>query len=728
MSKKEIKKPITAIQEVVHEVPTTNFLGFDANTLKKGFQYLSAIFFVLTILLSLGAGINADDQWQDKYSNDIVKYYTTFGKDTTALNYKDNLHLYGGVFEFTAGIINKLVNNNDVNSASYHYVRHILIASCGAGAMIFGGLLAAELGGWLAGILTLLIMFFTPSFLGHSLMNPKDIPFAFGYAMSLYYMVRFFKQMPYPTRNILIGLGLGLAISIGVRAGGLLLVAIFGFFGILQILQKQSILVGEAKSKLWLNTIKYGAMVVVAGYIIAVIFWPYALQNPFSNVLKALSEQTKFSVDIKFLYQGEFWWSKKVPSSYPFVWLGITLPLFVFLGWLTMFIFGKKVARKDNWLLIAMLAFAFLFPILYVIYKKSNLYDGWRHLLFVYSAGAALAGLGWSAALKHFSNNRNVWYILLGIFGLKLLDPLIYIAKNRHYPYTYFNPIQGGIKNAFGKYELDYWGTAVKQGVEWMDAQGIIKPNMEKPVTIATNFMYPAQCYLAKYGDKVKVIYTRYRNRNEQQWDYGLFNSRFVTGKQLENGKWPSSKKIHTIDANSVPLLAVIKNDAEQFDFQAFQAAKANDLPSAIQKYQSEVAKYPDSDVAWLGLAQAYLNGNQLPEANAAAEKALEIDPDNNLGLLIKGLYLMNTGKVNDATVLFKRSIEIDEKYYLANFYLAMAYRQQNYLSEAISEANKVLETAPNFKQAYLLIGEIYQQQGNTNAAQQYMNAAQQVK
>ena len=53
--------------------------------------------------------------------------------------------------------------------------------------------------------------------------------------------------------------------------GGLLLVAIFGFFGILQILQKQSILVGEAKSKLWLNTIKYGAMVVVAGYIIAVL-------------------------------------------------------------------------------------------------------------------------------------------------------------------------------------------------------------------------------------------------------------------------------------------------------------------------------------------------------------------------------------------------------------------------------------------------------------------------
>jgi len=73
----------------------------EANPLLRKIFWGVALFgLVMLVGLSFGSGINADDKFQVDYSQKLVNYYGTFGRDTAALNIPEgNMHLYGGAFE-----------------------------------------------------------------------------------------------------------------------------------------------------------------------------------------------------------------------------------------------------------------------------------------------------------------------------------------------------------------------------------------------------------------------------------------------------------------------------------------------------------------------------------------------------------------------------------------------------------------------------------------------------
>ncbi|NJK84314.1 MAG: hypothetical protein HC912_11555, partial [Saprospiraceae bacterium] len=208
-----------------------------------------------------------------------------------------------------------------------------------------------------------------------------------------------------------------------------------------------------------------------------------------------------------------------------------------------------------------MLLFAFLFPVLFVIAQGSTLYDGWRHLLFTYPPLVAFVALTWDTALAQFEQKKGILIALLVAMSAMMIEPLIFIVRNPHYPYVYFNPIAGGIRSAYGEFETDYWGVSVKQGLDWMEQQGIVSENMTDTITVISNFSDALDKYAKKkYKGKVKTGYARFRQRYDLNWDYALFASRFVSGTHLKQGTWPpEDKTIHTIDANGVPLLAILK-------------------------------------------------------------------------------------------------------------------------------------------------------------------------
>ena len=67
--------------------------------LRKVFWGVALAGLLVMIGLSFGTGVNADDKFQNAYSEKLVDYYSTFGQDTAALNVPDgNMHLYGGFF------------------------------------------------------------------------------------------------------------------------------------------------------------------------------------------------------------------------------------------------------------------------------------------------------------------------------------------------------------------------------------------------------------------------------------------------------------------------------------------------------------------------------------------------------------------------------------------------------------------------------------------------------
>jgi tetratricopeptide (TPR) repeat protein len=684
---------------------------------------------LLTILLALGSGINADDEYQNDYAVKLYDYYSSFGQDTSALFVeKGNMHYYGGLFDLVTEVVNRALGN-DYNDASYHAVRHVFNALFGVLVLLFTGLLARELGGWRTGILALLLLFLSPRFLGHAMMNPKDIPFAAGNIMALYFLLRWLKDLPRLHWPTLLGLAGGIAIAVSTRAGGLLLFGYMGLFAGLHFLQTAGFKGLFSQPKLLGRYVASGLGIALAGYALAVLFWPYALQNPIANPLKALSEFSQLGIKIRVQFAGDNIMSDQTPWHYPLTWILRTVPLFILLGLPLIALFYRRMLQQHYALGIHLLAFAAAFPLVYIIYKNSLLHDGWRHVLFIYPPLVALTALAWRQTELWVGERRNLRYALWAVLGLSMLEPAVFILRNTAYPYVYFNPAAGGMKGAYGQYETDYWGTSVRQALQWMEKEGLIGENMTDTVRIASNNSYNLGRHIGKrYGGKVKTTYVRYAQRHDQPWDYAIFTSRYVRGPQLRNGIWPPpSQTLHQVTANGVPL-AVVLQDKEGHGYRAQQAAKTGDWLTAEAEYLKDKELHPDSEMPWLGLANVYLNTQRPTQALEAAREALKIVPDNLGGLFYEGLALLNTGNAVGAENTFRRAILIDDEYSTAYYYLALIEQERGDLAGALNSIETCIRLNPRFRQAYEQAARIHELMGNAQQAAAYRNAATQVQ
>lgn len=699
----------------------------DDDLLRKIFWGAAAAGLLLLIVLSLGSGINADDKFQVDYSQKLVNYYGTFGKDTTALNIPDgNMHLYGGFFEVVTGFANKAFGLQPTD-LGYHQVRHASSAILGWVAILCAGLLAALIAGWRAGLITLIIMLLSPRFVGDSLMNPKDIPFAAGYIMAIYNMAVVLHRLPETRRWNLAGIAVGLGIALGIRAGGLLSFAILFLFSGLHFLLKNGGFAAFSDGK---NLKKYAGIVLgtaVAGYLFALFFWPYALQSPLKNPFIALSKFADLEVKIRVLFDGINQMSDKTPWYYPVKWIFYTIPLAAIIGFAGGILLLPRLLRKYQPLWIALVFFAAIFPVFYVIYKNSVIHDGWRHLTFAYPAIAIIAGLCWNELAAFFTEKKYLQWAVYGGLALTLADAAAFIAANPKMPYVYFNPVIGGTEGAYGKFETDYWGVSMRQGIEWMEQQGILKKDMPDMVVIATNMYYSTRQLTAKYGDKVKIKYLKWEKRCDDAWDYALYPTRFLDGATLQKGMWPPDNAAHIVTAGGAPILAVLKDNGKNCAL-GIASAKVGDWAGSIDKLKAEVANVPDNDLAWANLAQAYLNNDQLEEAKAAAEKALEISPDDTQANNLIGMYWMNKNDATRAKAQFELAIKKEPSNPAAWYYLALIARTQNNDQLALNNLMKAIQIAPNFKAAYEMSAQIYESQGNMQAAQQFRAALAQMK
>lgn len=690
---------------------------------KRWFWGIALIGLCAMVYLAFGSGINADDKFQVDYSQKLVSYYSTFGKDTSALNIADgNMHLYGGFFETLTGFANKTFGLQPAD-IGYHHVRHVSSAILGWIAILCAALLARLIAGNQAGAITLLLLFFSPRFVGDSLMNPKDIPFAAGYIMALYNLAAVYDRMPNPGRWNLVGLALGLGIALGTRAGGLLSFGMLGMFAGLHFWLKN----GGFRAFSELEVLKSYAVVTlgagVAGYVLALLFWPFALQAPLSNPFVALSKFADLEVKIRVLFEGTNVMSDKTPWYYPVKWIAYTVPISVLAGFVGSILLWLKVFRRYNPLWVGMVFFATIFPVFYVVYKNSVIHDGWRHLTFAYPPMVVCAALFW----KQFSE-LSFWppkyapYICGAALLFTTWSGIGFIAGNPKFPYIYFNELVGGIKGAYGKFETDYWGVSTRQGIEWLESEGILKPDMPETVVIATNMFYSVKQLTAKYGDKVKVKYLKWEKRCDDAWDYSLYPTRFIDGATLQKGFWPPDNAVHVVKASGVPVLAVLK-DTDRNCALGIAASKLGDWNTAIERLEAEVAKVSDSDVAWVNLAQAYLNNNQLEEARRAAEKTLEISPDDAQANNLIGLYWLNKNDVNKAKSQFEVSIKKEASNPGAWYYLAIIARSQGDNQTALSNLMKAIQISPNFKPAYELSAQIYESMGDAGNAQRFRAA-----
>lgn len=720
----------TLVKDQVKEKPAVTARDFsvlwskDSGINQSELRTLRIIIAFMALVMSflaVGVGLNGDDDVQARYAGDLPAFYTSFGSDTTCFSSGPEIKYYGALFELVTEMNNAILGF-DRTEPGYYKVRHIWNVIFGSTAIYFLALLVGKVAGFRASLLSLLFMFMTMRFLGHSLFNPKDIPFAAGYMVSLYYIYLTLKSMPEMPRSNLIGLTAGIILSIGVRIGGILVIAYLGLFLALYFLARHGI--GSVFKQIALPYYKALILPSLLGIAGALLVWPYGLINPFVNIPKALEAFSNFQYAIKVLFEGRQVWSSEIPVEYLLTWMGLTMPVFALIGLALFLILSRSIFRRFNMIPILLCLFAFAFPIVYVLISGSILYDGWRHFLFTYPPMVLLVVLGWEQLINHFAKSSSKWnYAIWALLALTMIDSAVFLVRNPAYPYVYFNPFAGGIKGAYGYFELDYWGASVKQAVEALEKEGILSVDMSDTVTIASNFSHATSVYTKKYGAMVKVNYVRWRQRNDQPWDYGIFVNRFVDGSYLQNGYWPTSKTIKTIDANGVPVAIIEKDGVNSDAYLAARAIARQDWDQAILYAERETKAHPKNEMGWINLGMAYLNKNEMQKAKLPLDRAIEIVPDNQNALTFMGYYYFVTDNLNEAFTTFLKSTEVHQTNVTAYYYLGRIRLLQNDNTQALQYALTGIEINPQSPQCYQLAAEVYRSMGDAANAERYLNA-----
>ncbi len=379
-------------------------------------------------------------------------------------------HIYGGLFDVAAVALQQVV------PLDVYHVRHLLNALFGWLGIVGCGLLGWRIGGPGVGVLAGALLALTPRYFGHSMNNPKDLPFAAAATFALVALAYLPRAFPYlPPLNVL-AVGTAIGVSLAIRPGGLLFLLYLGLW----------VLATIARRRDWdlrhLGATALGLLGVLGlAMIVPMPVWPYLWDNPLSGVFQAADQASNYDWSGYVLFAGRDVLSTRLPWTYAPVWLLVTTPPVVLGGALLSILVpvisafrtrrspgsathvrpGSHVVEPR---FIAGLWFAVLFPIAYVIARHSTLYDGLRHLLFIVPPLVALASVGWAVTLAHAPGVVRTGLAVL--LALGLLEPLLFQVRNHPNQVVYFQPLVGGPRGAVGQFDLDYWGNCLFQAVQ----------------------------------------------------------------------------------------------------------------------------------------------------------------------------------------------------------------------------------------------------------------------
>lgn len=579
------------------------------------FQFLCILPFFLLPLLSLDAGISGDEPVHYEQAENVHKYFATHGKDQSSIDTPLTfLKYYGQSIDNFSHVVNRLLRLDKP-----YLTRHIINALAGALTILFAGLLAVEVAGYGAGILAIIFLLLSPVFLGHTYNNLKDIPFALGYLVAIFYLMKFLKRLPEIKTGYLAGLAAGTGFAISVRIGGLVIIPIILAFTSIQAWLRLPRRTGAAR----LFVLRLSGLLFItllAACLAGIVNWPYGLQHPVRHSLESLSQMTHYIVSIRQLFEGELFWSENLPRYYAPKYFLLVTPAVILAG----MPLGWPVLKKIGPVQFSLLLFGAFFPLFWVVLQHSNLYGNIRHLLFIYPFIVVLSASGWLSFYRILKNRIFRWG-LAGLLALGLSGPLLHIIRNHPVEYVYFNRISGGVPKAYNLYETDYYFHSLGPGVKWLEKE-ILSKSTPDTLIIASNF--PLEPFFENCRSAVKTVYTPWFERGRFDWDYGLFVNAYLGPSGLKGKLLDSLSILHRIEVEGCPMCLVVKRK-NKLDLQGYQLFNSNEYSQAADILREAVLDDPGNETAWLYLGWSLRKMNRIDESNEAALHLLGIHPES---------------------------------------------------------------------------------------------------
>ncbi len=672
--------------------------------------FIAIVFMQLGVMLFMGldVGISADENRHIQQAEKVYNFYKTKGEDKSALESTgiDPMQFNGQSFDNVMYLLTKTFKVK-----KYMEMRHFFNALLGWFIVLITGLIAKKFWGYKGAILAVVLLFISPRFLGHAMNNNKDIPFAFGFILSFYGILLFLRELPKIKITTILILIAGIAYAISIRLAGILSIGFLGLFSVIFYFIQKPIKRPFAKNKrkILVKFLIFIPIIIVAGYALGIIFWPYMIAAPISNFKVVLEAMSAHPVKLNQLFNGEIYQSDSLPSEYTIVYILYTYPLFVLAGMTAfVFLFPFRVKREE-WVNQFAVFFAFVFVVVWMSLKNSNIYGGIRHLLFIYPLAIVLAVIGFRYLSELLSRSKYKLVQLTPFILLFLLalNPVKHIVKNYPYSYVYFNELSGGTQNAALNFETDYFQHSLKNATNWLINNELVKVGNNDTIKIATNDAFNVGYYINDTTNKINVEYTRYYDKYSKYWEYGIFYCDYIAPVQLKNKLWPPIGTIHTEDVDGFPIAAVVKR-ASFDDYKGFKALKENKVNEAKDYFTSYLALDPENEEVLEGMAQAYFMERNMDKVNELADSSLKSNPRQVGALYLKAASLNYLKKYDEALIFAQKCEDVQESLAEAFFQKGISLKYINRPNEAIAEFLAAIARKNDYYDAYMQIGEIY--------------------
>ena len=460
--------------------------------------------------------------------------------------YADNDH--GVLFELPLALFEVLRPGN--NPRTYYLMRHaavFLVSMVGCWALFRLGTRRfrdERLGLLAAGLLVL-----SPRFFAESFYNGKDLVFLAAFTVGAYTLARLLAR---PSAGRALVHALATAAAIDVRILGLLLVPFT-----LALLGLQ--LLGGSAPRPWRTLLGVALTYVLATAAATVAGWPYLWASPWQHFWQAFHNLSRFRWDGVMLYLGEqVHPDHYLPWHYGPVWMNITTPVaYQLAALLGLAVAAGALLRRpwQQWRTTAgqldLLLLAWLgLPLAMIINLHSVIYDGWRHLYFVYPALLLLAVRGGLAIAQWGQRSPGRRRLALGLATLASLEAVSTAARMawmHPHQQTYFSYLPR--RTAERLFERDYWALSYRQGLEY-----VVRQQPTGPVYIDVTHIPPLdnnKVWLSA-ADQARLVMAP-----------GKAGRYFISAYRHTDTPYPDSvgREVFAVHADGIKILSVFQRD-----------------------------------------------------------------------------------------------------------------------------------------------------------------------
>src|SRR6185437_14699462 len=175
-----------------------------------------------------------------------------------------------------------------------------------------------------------------------------------------------------------------------------------------------------------------------------------------------------------------------------------------------------------------------------------------------------------------------------------------------------------------------------------------------------------------------------------------------------------------TLQANHEEQLRHLTEAARELP-PANSIASLREAQSAVE---AALARRPNDAPLWEDLGEIKQAQGDYADSGAAAQRSLDIVPSSAECWQLYGNCLGQEGKYEDAIAAFKHVFALDPQAVWARQNLALCLDKLGHRDEAVSELNRALALKPDYGTGWLTLGQLYEQSGRTNEAEQCFSAA----